>query len=172
VDWTEGRCRITLIDGLGHGIEAAEAAQHAAAVLRERPELSPSEALHLSDRVLRGMRGAAMGVATVDLAGHRLTFAGIGNVEGRLWQETGAERLISYRGIVGMAMRSVRIFEYELGPAWTLIMHTDGVSARFNDQLASAHAASLEAVADAILQGWARQRDDATVVLVRPRAGQ
>jgi hypothetical protein len=128
----------------------------------------PVDALSLCDRVLRGMRGAAISVASIDLAQQQLTFAGIGNVEGRLFQASGAERLISYRGIIGVAMRTVRAFHYALDLSWLLVLHTDGVSARFEEQDVTSDALPLDKTAGAILKRWGRERDDATVVLVRP----
>jgi hypothetical protein len=167
VDWSDDRCRIAVIDGLGHGAQAAADAAQAAAVLHQHPELLPSDALNLCHRALRGRRGAAMSVATIDLGRYRLFFAGIGNVEARLYRDSQVERLISYRGIVGMTMRTVRIFEYELESAWSLVLHTDGVSARFDDGVVLNGDACVDEAAQAIIDGWGRERDDATVVLVR-----
>jgi serine phosphatase RsbU (regulator of sigma subunit) len=171
VDWSEDRCRIAVIDALGHGVEAARDAALAASALREHPDLSSSDALSLCDRQLRGRRGAAIGVAAIDVEKSRLYFAGIGNVEGRLYQDGRPERLISYRGIVGVAMRTIRTFEYSLESAWTLVLHTDGVSARFEDGAVLNDHVSVDEAAQAILHGWGRERDDATVVVVRSSAG-
>jgi len=170
VDWSEDRCRIAVIDALGHGVEAAGDAALAASALHEHPDLSPSDALSLCDRQLRGRRGAAIGVATIDVAKCWLCFGGIGNVEGRLYRDGRPERLISYRGIVGVAMRTVRTFEYSLESAWTLVLHTDGVSARFEDGAALNDHVSVNETAQLILHGWGRERDDATVVVVRSSA--
>jgi serine phosphatase RsbU (regulator of sigma subunit) len=167
VDWSEDRCRIAVIDALGHGVEAAVDAALAASALREHPDLSPSDALSLCDRQLRGRRGAAIGVAAIDVAKRWLCFGSIGNVEGRLYRDGRPERLISYRGIVGIAMRTVRTFEYSLESDWTLVLHTDGVSARFEDGVALNDHLSVDERAQAILHGWGRERDDATVVVVR-----
>jgi serine phosphatase RsbU (regulator of sigma subunit) len=168
IDWSDDRCRVTLIDGLGHGVEAARASERAATVLGEQSDLSPVEALNVCDRILRGTRGAAVSIATIDLARKRLTFSGIGNVEGRLFQPSRTQRLITYRGIVGAARPSARTFEYQLESTWTLILHTDGVSARFDDAEIHAPGSTLEETAQSILKLWGRERDDATVVIVRP----
>jgi hypothetical protein len=168
IDWSGDGCRIAVIDGLGHGLEAARDAELAAVALGEHPDLSPTDSLILCDRVLRGQRGAAISVATIDLHAGRLSFAGLGNVEGRFNNGIRSERLITYRGIVGVAMRTLRTFQYTLESGWTLALHTDGISARFEDQAMQSSTGNLHDAAQAILTRWGRDRDDATIVLVRP----
>ena len=96
----------------------------------------------------------------------------MGNVEARLWQAAQPdrqERPIAYRGIVGSAIPSVRGFDFSLPAGWRLLLHTDGVSARL-DVPAIARYATLQEQADAALAGWARNTDDATVVLAADSA--
>lgn len=77
---------------------------------------------------------------------------------------------MAYRGIVGAAIPTLRTFELALGPDWLLIVHTDGISTRFDsDALEAARRGDPQALADAVLAGWARATDDATVVVARPR---
>jgi serine phosphatase RsbU (regulator of sigma subunit) len=168
VAWPHGGCRIAVIDGLGHGPEAAKAARAAVDALEAHPELDPVHALALCDRALAGTRGAAISIAAIDPAHTRLTYVGIGNVEAQLWQPSGAQRPIAYRGIVGAAHRTVRAFELALTVEWVLLLHTDGVSARLNlaDYVEQARD-DLPAVAQAVLARWGRARDDATVVVAR-----
>src|SRR3712207_7124557 len=45
IDWAEDACRIAVIDGLGHGPQAARAAEAAIAALSSHPTLPPDEAL-------------------------------------------------------------------------------------------------------------------------------
>jgi phosphoserine phosphatase RsbX len=167
VDWHADGCRIAVIDGLGHGPDAQADAELAAATLARYPELPLDEALRACHLALRSRRGAAISMAGVDLKRRLLTFAGIGNVEARLWQPDRTERLTAFRGIVGVAMRSVRLFQIPLAQTWKLILHTDGISARF-DNSAFAGTGDLEGLAQGILDRWGRERDDATVVLVAP----
>jgi serine phosphatase RsbU (regulator of sigma subunit) len=171
--WTvhrhEGGCRIALIDGLGHGPAAAAAAQAAIATLAARPELGPVEAIRACHGALVGTRGAVLAIAHVDASARRLTFAGIGNAEARLRQRDREERPISYRGVVGGTIRSVRAFVLDLAPDWLLLMHTDGVTARLEVGPAPASGpVALGALADELLRRWSRDHDDATVVLAAP----
>jgi serine phosphatase RsbU (regulator of sigma subunit) len=161
--------RLAVVDGLGHGPGAAAAAEAAVRALAARPELGPIPALEACQAALRGTRGAAVSIARIDATLGRLAYAGVGNVEARLWQQDGVHRLVTYRGIVGGPSWRVRAFEYELGPAWVLVLHTDGVRARFGDaEVAAGRETHPEALATTLLDGWARPTDDATVVVARP----
>ena len=167
IDWHADACRIAVIDGLGHGPQAAADAEAAAATLARLPELPPDEALRACDLSLRGRRGAAISIARLDAHRKLLSFAGIGNVEARLWQPDRTERLIAFRGIVGVAMRSVRVFTLPLEGAWKLVLHTDGISARFDDS-AFVGSDNIDDLAQGILDRWGRARDDATIVVAEP----
>lgn len=168
VDWHDGRCRIAIIDGLGHGVAAADAAARAVAALHAHPDLRPDEAIRLCHHALAGSRGAAMAVTLLDPAAGRLTYAGIGNTEAQLWRPHQLERLISYRGIVGSNLRTVRAFSAALPPDWLLIMYTDGISQHMEVRLPLPPDMSLQATADSLLARWARATDDATILIAAP----
>jgi len=169
IDWDGATCRVAVIDGLGHGPEAARATEAAIAVLSADPALPPDEALRRCHRALKGTRGAAVSVARIDPVAHRLVYAGVGNVEARLWRDGGQERLIALRGIVGSVIPTIRTFEYDLGDDWLLLLHTDGISSRFGgtDVDACIQTEPLDLVS-LLLEHWSRPQDDATVLVVRP----
>ena len=162
-------CRVALIDGVGHGELAALAASCAREVLEETSTLSAQEVLHVCHQRLRSTRGAVAAIATIDVASSKLTFAGVGNIEARLWQNGREQRLISYRGLLGTAIPTLRAFECTLSSPWLLVLHTDGVSGRASldpDDLAVARDSGVEALAQRLLERWGRSHDDATVVVV------
>jgi serine phosphatase RsbU (regulator of sigma subunit) len=167
--WHAGVCRVAVIDGLGHGPAAEQAASVALSVLGAAPDLGPAEALAACHAALAATRGAAMSIARIDPARSRLTYAGVGNVEAQLWLGGRLQRPIVHRGIVGAALPRVRALDFGLPDDWCLLMHTDGVSARFAlDALAPFTRRDLQALADAVLCGWGRPTDDATVVVAGP----
>jgi serine phosphatase RsbU (regulator of sigma subunit) len=169
VDWDGERCRVAVIDGLGHGAKAADAADSARTVLAAQPGLSPTAALEACHRGLTHTRGAAMWVGTIDLAAGRLTYAGVGNVSGRLWHQfagqRGEQRLIGQRGIIGATVPTLRAYECALERGWFLLIHTDGVSERFAvERPDGALLAEPQALVEGLLLGWGREGDDALVV--------
>jgi serine phosphatase RsbU (regulator of sigma subunit) len=161
--------RIALIDGLGHGVLAAEATQLADNALALEPGLRPSDALRVCHVALRGTRGAAMSVALIDPISRKLTSAGVGNVDIRLIQGGRERRSSSDRGIVGSVLPTIHDYTADLTADWLLVLHSDGISSRFTlASLAWQPSEGIQSLADAILREHARPTDDATVVVVAP----
>jgi serine phosphatase RsbU (regulator of sigma subunit) len=166
----DGVCRIAVIDGLGHGPIAAAVARSATDALVARPALTPGDAIQACHHALHGTRGAVLSIAAIDLDSGELTYAGVGNVEVQLWLGGQTQRLIAYRGIVGVTLPTVRSFVVPLEGEWLLLLHTDGVSARFAvESLPEFTDPASESLAAAVLAGWGRETDDATVVVARSR---
>jgi serine phosphatase RsbU (regulator of sigma subunit) len=169
VDWHASQCRIAVVDGLGHGPEAALASSEALRALAARPQLSPEEGLRVCHAALRATRGAAISIAAIDTEASRLTFAGVGNAEACLLLDGTWQRLIAYRGIVGATLPRLRTFTFQLTPGWSLAMFTDGVRSRFQfDALPLAADQEPQTFASESLENWARESDDATIVIARP----
>jgi serine phosphatase RsbU (regulator of sigma subunit) len=170
VHWVGDVCRIAVIDGLGHGPEAADASARAVAVLDQYPALDPVEAIRRCHTALLGTRGAAMSIARLDLPKGELVYCGVGNVEAHLWQDGRRERPIVYRGIVGSAMRTIRPFTLQLTDAWTFLMHSDGISARADlTTLGLPEPWEPDVLARAVLEQYGRTHDDALAVVAMSR---
>jgi serine phosphatase RsbU (regulator of sigma subunit) len=158
--------RLSVIDGLGHGPDAAAAAQAALNCLDRIGDTEPAATIQACHDVLGRTRGAVMSVARIDNALQRLRYAGVGNVEARLQRDDSEHRLISFRGVVGVVLPTIRTFEESLSSTWRLIVHTDGVRARF-DLAAEVDGETIDDEwAERFLLRWARPTDDATVVVV------
>lgn len=63
IDDADGRAVVLVADGLGHGLQAAEAAREAVRVFRETAPLGPAEVIRMAHAALRSTRGAALAVA-------------------------------------------------------------------------------------------------------------
>jgi anti-sigma regulatory factor (Ser/Thr protein kinase) len=167
------RCRLVCADGLGHGPDAAAAAQAATRLFDEHPDDELERLLERMHAALRPTRGAAVSVAEMDLADRVVRYAGVGNISATLWSPEGSRSLVSHNGIVGHEMRKVQRFELPLLPGGVLVMHSDGVSARWNVEKYAGLALRDPAVIAAVLyRDHVRGRDDATVVVARPVRGR
>jgi negative regulator of sigma-B (phosphoserine phosphatase) len=171
VAW-EGGALVCAIDGLGHGTEAAVAADEAARVVGEHPREAPEALLARCHEALVRTRGVVMTLAWFDLAAATLTWTGVGNVEGRLIRASAApgiapESTLIRGGVVGYSLPTVRPTTTELASGDTVVLATDGVSSGFATSLAPGVPA--QDLADRILAEHGRGTDDALVVVVRAR---
>ncbi len=160
------------VDGLGHGPEAAKAAQGAIHALQRRPSAAPSDVLHAAHEALRITRGAALSVARVDYAGGDLRFAGIGNVSCIVHDGAARRQLVSHNGIVGANMRKVQEFSAACPPGAIVILHSDGVQTQWDlRDYPGLHARAPALVAGILMRDFIRRRDDAMVLVGRRRGG-
>jgi negative regulator of sigma-B (phosphoserine phosphatase) len=160
---------VAAVDGLGHGSAAARAATVATELLREHAEEPLASLLARCHEALRPTRGAAMSAARFCVADDTMTWLGVGNVEGRLLR-TGTERpssetLVPVAGAAGVTVRQVRATTVGVDPGDALVLATDGIDPAFADSLRVA--ASAKEMARAILEGHAKENDDALVVVAR-----
>jgi anti-sigma regulatory factor (Ser/Thr protein kinase) len=162
----DGSTAILVADGLGHGPLAATAARTAAAAFDKQPFDSPSESMKHLHQALSGGRGAAAACAVIDAAGAKLTYSGVGNICGSVVSAERSRGMVSHNGILGVQLPRTQQFEYPCTPSDRVVMHSDGMSARWSLQtypgLFSRHAAVIAGV---LYRDHARPRDDVTVVV-------
>jgi negative regulator of sigma-B (phosphoserine phosphatase) len=173
VAW-EGGAMVAAIDGLGHGGDAADAADEAARVVTAHARQAPEALLERCHEALVRTRGVVMTLAWFDLAAPSLTWTGVGNVEGRLMRATAApgvapESALIKGGVIGYSLPNVRPTTTELHPGDTLVLATDGISSGFTSSLAAG--VDVQELADRILAEHGRGTDDALVVVVRAAPG-
>jgi anti-sigma regulatory factor (Ser/Thr protein kinase) len=160
----EGRT-LFVVDGLGHGTEAAIAANEAVRQFQRSRGAAPVDILQAVHAALRHTRGGAVAVARIVWASGTVVYAGLGNIAGTLIAPGGQQRrMVSHNGTAGHNARKIQAFEYPSagGP---LIMHSDGIASAWSLEpypgLAQAHPMLLAGI---LYRDHARGRDDATVV--------
>lgn len=120
------------VDGLGHGPLAARAATAATRIFRESPEVSPGALMSELHRGLSSTRGAAAAIGRLDVHRCRLTYAGVGNIAGRIVNAERDRALATYPGIVGHNAPTVRETGYDVPPGSWVVLHTDGLSEKWS----------------------------------------
>jgi serine/threonine protein phosphatase PrpC len=160
-----------VIDGIGHGAEAAEAAERALTSLRQlnRGE-SLIEMLKRCHTALNGSRGAVMNLASFDTHESTLTWLGIGNVEGRLLlRNTQAgyvrQNLLLRPGVVGQRLPSLQVSVSRVQHGDLMIFATDGVAPDFAEQIKID--SPVSDIANGIITRYCKKTDDALALVVR-----
>ncbi|MCW2933832.1 MAG: putative magnesium/manganese-dependent protein phosphatase [Actinomycetia bacterium] len=164
---TDGTVTGVLCDGLGHGPLAAIAAMEAVTAILEEPVAEPAALVERAHRRMNHTRGGAVGV--VQIAGPVVLFAGLGNIAAVILADGTRKSMLSVPGIAGHQARTIRQFEYTAPPGAAIILHSDGISSRWEPRgLPGLNARNPLVVAAAVLAEAGTRRDDAGVLVLKP----
>jgi len=169
-----GGVLVAAVDGLGHGGEAEHAAKRAVSVLEEDAGASLPTLFERCHARLARTRGVVMSLASFDAA-ERLTWLGVGNVEGTLLRADAGSRaptesIMLLGGVVGFQLPRLRPSTTQLSAGDTLILTTDGIESGFRHGLRAGRPA--QELADTILDEHRKHNDDALVLVARYVGGE
>jgi serine/threonine protein phosphatase PrpC len=163
VENVDGVLLVSVVDGLGHGPMAGEAADAFVASVRSNLALPLDQMMTAAARDLAGTRGAAAALLLIDEARGRIEFTGVGNIELHCVAENSI-RPVCAPGVVGHRVRKLMPFEYALPARALLAMCSDGVSSHLH--LESFAHLEPQQIAEALLAEHGKSHDDATCVVV------
>lgn len=166
----EGRPRVLVVDGLGHGTGAADASMQAIRLFHARVETPPAALQSIHDG-LRVTRGAVAAVAELSPDAKTLRYAGIGNIVSVVIDGESRSNLVSMNGTLGHQLRRVQEFTYPWSERSLLLMHSDGLGTQWRLERYPGLVAKDPAIIAAVLyRDFWRGRDDVTVLALRPRS--
>lgn len=159
---------VCVADGLGHGVGASTASSAAMRVIGHEPQAPLERLMQDAHGALRPTRGAAIGLARIDMSASRVDFTGVGNIAGAIVEDAGTRRVVSLNGIVGHEMRKVQTYAYPWTNSSVLVLQSDGISANWN---ASHYPGLMQhdpaLIAAVLYRDHCRGTDDATIVVAR-----
>lgn len=161
---------IAVMDGIGHGTEAANASRCASSILEagtNEPIISLVQTCHEG---LRRTRGVVLSLAFIEPQHGMMTWIGVGNVQGMLMRAgarkgTVQEMLLLRGGVVGGQLPPLQATVLPIAAGDTLVFVTDGVRGDFIETLSPLE--SPQRAADRILQAYQHGNDDALVLVAR-----
>jgi len=159
---------LIVADGLGHGVLAEAASRAVRDEFQSDPSRSPSVILRAAHHKAASTRGAAVMAVRVDPAAGTLRCAGVGNIAGRVVRATSVSGMMSQPGIVGQHLRNVREIELPVQRGDLVVVHSDGLTSKWD--LASHRglaAQSPDVIAAVLLREAGLRQDDASVVVLR-----
>lgn len=166
------RILVAVIDGLGHGRGAAQAALVACESLGEWADEPIDEVLTSAHQALKATRGAVIGAMIVDCRRRQLSYAGVGNIDVRIFggaQQTAA-RFVPANGTLGLRLDRVRVWNYEWPEEESplVVLASDGVSAGWDAaSYPGLTGKDPQLLAGVLVRDYARPTDDATVLAAR-----
>jgi anti-sigma regulatory factor (Ser/Thr protein kinase) len=156
-----------MVDGLGHGAGAADAAEEAIATVSRCANEPAIEIILRTHDALKKTRGAAFAVAIVDHERLVLTYAGVGNISANLITGSSSRSLISQNGTLGAVLPRVpQEYNYPIEQNTSLLMFSDGLVTKSSPIAYPGLQNRHPALAAGILyRDFSRKRDDATAML-------
>lgn len=163
-----GQTMLAVVDGLGHGHGAQEAANGALEVLSAWQGEGLEEVFQRTHDRLRSTRGAVMGACVVDTRSGAFYYAGVGNVEVRVFNSPEPIRPISANGTLGARLGRLRVWQFPWAEGATVVLASDGLSASWDvNDYPGLLQKSPQLMAGVLMRDYSRTSDDATVLVAR-----
>lgn len=157
---------VFMADGLGHGMNAWEAAQEAISALQQCREESPAAMLRYIHPLVKKTRGLVATIAVLNLASAQWKLCGIGNISTRIYTGLQCKNYTPYNGIVGHNIpRTLNDSVVPVEKHQALVMHSDGLRTRWNlNELPALLKYNPSVIAGVLFKDNARRNDDMTIL--------
>jgi hypothetical protein len=161
---------LAVVDGSGHGKDAAGPARLAVETLETHAGEDVVSLFQRCHERLRNTRGAVMSVASINPAQDTLTWAGVGNIEGMILhygssRRVAAQRLLLRSGIVGYRLPWLQAMTLPIASGDLIVFATDGIRPDFENQIMPEEHPRI--IAKIISSGFRKRHDDGLVLVAR-----
>ena len=157
---------VALIDALGHGTKAYEAACLAVDFLDQNYEEPLPELMKKLHIHLQGSRGVVAGLCRIHIKEGYLDYVGVGNISTRIYGEE-KQFLVSKDGVVGFSMTEPKEVQAVLRDNDLLILTSDGIRDLFPlEEYPNLLHGSSDNVVQFIMKRF-RKFDDASCIVLR-----
>jgi anti-sigma regulatory factor (Ser/Thr protein kinase) len=157
-----------LADGVGHGLMAAVAATAViGSIERDLSVRNPGEWLAIAHEAAKSTRGAAVGIAILDMHLQEVRFAGVGNISAVILDQGTCHEFTTYDGVLGLRYWKAKEFSHRWSGQCVLVLHSDGIRTRWDiNQYPGLLAKHPSVIAGVLYRDFARANDDVTVLAI------
>lgn len=164
---------VGVIDGLGHGQEAARAAERAVEFLGHMPDHNLIAMIKRLHHNLIGSRGVVITLARISTVENTLTWLSVGNVQGVLIRadpeiEPALESVVQRGGVVGYKLPPLVASVLTINPGDLLVLATDGIRPDYLSSVVPGEDPQHQA--ERLLSRYARPDDDSLILVARYHA--
>ncbi len=166
----DDRILVAVVDGLGHGAAAQEAAGLAISSLEEQAHNSIISLVTRCHEALRKTRGVVLTLASLNTTDNAMAWIGVGNVEAVLLRadpraKPASESVFLRGGVVGYQLPQLQGSVVPIRVGDLLILATDGIKSDFLDSVIKTD--PVEKIARRISARHGKSSDDALVLVAR-----
>jgi anti-sigma regulatory factor (Ser/Thr protein kinase) len=161
---SDHRTSFLVVDGLGHGADAADASRQARSAFEQSPFEDARKIVARINTELSGSRGAALAITQIEQRSNTLNYVGVGNITSRVYAYYSSTGCVSTQGIVGEKIGTPVEYTYDWAPGSILLMHSDGIKSSATLEAGKTGKSALMLAAE-IYRDYYRGNDDATVVV-------
>lgn len=163
-----GDLSIFVVDGLGHGPIAANAAHAGIRAYDGGPGRADVETITRLHQALRPTRGAAASILHLPRGSNEVSFIGVGNVQGVVASDLETRRMVSFNGTLGHTLKAVRAFVYPTSGETLAVLASDGLGTHWSlDSYPGLSRRHPTLIAGVLYRDFDRGRDDVTIVVAR-----
>lgn len=156
-----------IVDGAGHGQDAHDIAVSACAFLDDNSSLELSKLIQGLHAHLKGGRGGVAIIGSIDLNNAQLSCVGVGNIEMCMFGSQ-TKRFVMTAGVLGYDIRTPKVQVLPLQAGDTLVMHSDGISSRFDlSDYPNLPWDNPDKIANTLIEQFGKRNDDATAFVIR-----
>lgn len=164
-----GATLVGVIDGVGHGELASQAANAARQYVERHAEQPLLEIFRGVDRACAATRGVVMALVILDWKKGTFRYASVGNIEVKVFSHRHEKpKFIVRRGIVGKHAPAPVVTENDWHPGDMLALHSDGISTHWQwHDFTQYEDHPAQVIAEHIYNATQKDHDDATIVIVK-----
>lgn len=171
INYIESDKKISLIivDGLGHGIYASQAANLAISAHSENYERSLPDIVNIIHEKLIGSVGCQLMLMEIDKVNKIAHYLGVGNIRGFTIKSQNFSLLLTKDGTVGRKIPTLKVESIDLFQPTIIILHSDGISRSWSWDAKKINIMQygLNNIISEIMSSYRKLNDDASVIGVK-----
>lgn|GEM_PF-2525609 len=157
---------IAVVDGLGHGMEAHEAASRAVKIIEENTQHSIEDIIKYINTALMDMRGAVIALFIIYKYTNEFEMISIGNIDCRHITAGSTIKLLSYNGYVGAYGGKCKAQKHIYNNGDMLVLCSDGISSKWEvGNYAESVTQNPSLLCNMVFNEYEKHNDDATILV-------
>ncbi len=156
---------VAVVDGIGHGDKASEASRIALKVIEDKFRDELEEVVLTIHRRLHGSRGCVIGIVRMNKEG-KIEYLGVGNIRTQIYTPEMYKRLVSFDGLLGSNIRTLRTDRLTLSRPCLVVLHSDGVASFNFEDKRIVYRPVMEVIKESF-EKYKKSSDDATLLIAR-----